>query len=82
MATIQTWTKTVFAGSAATTNRSNEMTEDNSPTEPRASWYWRLWVRLTSKRATRAEIESQDISPEEMDRSTAKLMKRMEDLRQ
>lgn len=44
-------------------------------TDPRIPWYIRLWVRLTSRRATREEIEAEQVSDEEIARGMAELRK-------
>lgn len=53
----------------------------NRLAETVTSWLRRLWIRLTSRRATPEEIASQKIPQEELDRATAKLMRRMDGLR-
>lgn len=45
-------------------------------------WYIRLWVRLTSRRATREEIEATEVSDEDVERIMAKLRPRMAKLRE
>lgn len=57
------------------------MTDVIRTAEKRAPWWIRLWVRLTSRRATPAEIAAEEVTQEEMDRMTPKLLKRMEELR-
>lgn len=52
------------------------MTDHNKGTDQRIPWYIRLWVRLTARRASRAEIEAVEVTDEEVARGMAQLKKR------